>query len=293
MSKPNLLVSFSGGETSGYMTQWILNNWQDKYEIEVVFANTGEEHEETLEFVHKCDEWFGFDTTWVESVVHHNERRGSTHKIVDHETASRDGGPFEDVIKKYGIPNQMFPHCTREMKTNPILSYVKNELGWSDFYTAIGIRADEFDRMDDKAGEKKYLYPLVDPNPTTKQQVNYFWDGMPFRVDLKGYEGNCKACWKKSLRKLLTIADESPEAFDNMRQWEKEYEDYTPEGRAENNPPYRFYRNNLSVDDIFEMAEQGNFEKASDDRRNTNYQKSIFGHELDRLSGCGEHCEPF
>lgn len=291
--KDKLLVSFSGGETSGYMTQWILNNWQDKYEIKVVFANTGEEHEETLEFVRECDEKFNFNTTWVEAVVHFDEKVGCTHRIVDFETASRNGEPFEQVIQKYGIPNPAFPHCTRELKTNPIKSYVKNEIGWTEFYTAIGIRTDEIDRIDPEYEAKKYRYPLCRENPTSKQGVNYFWEGMPFRLGLKGYQGNCKACWKKSLRKLLTIAEENPEDFDNMKRWEQKYEDYTPETRNNSAPPYRFYRDNLSVSEIMEMAEQGNFQPAFDDSKETAYQKSIFGHELDTISTCSESCEPF
>jgi hypothetical protein len=179
------------------------------------------------------------------------------------------------------------------MKTNPITSYVKNELGWTDYYTAIGIRTDEVDRIDPKYEKKQYLYPLCKENPTTKKGVNYFWEGMPFRLQLKGYQGNCKACWKKSTRKLLTIAAESPEDFDNMEKWEKKYENFTPDSRSQTDTPYRFYRDNLSVAEIKRMANEGNFKKAGDDTRDTNYQQSIFGHELDTLSSCGESCEPF
>lgn len=293
MNKPKLLISFSGGATSAFMTQWCLNHWKDKYDMEVVFANTGEEREETLEFVRKCDEILDFNTTWVECVVHMNERRSCTHRVVDFESASRNGQPFEEMMKKYGIPNMAYPHCTRELKTNPIKSYVKNELGWDDFYTAIGIRIDEVDRIDEHFEEKKYLYPLCQDIPTTKQEVNNYWLQMPFRLELKGYQGNCKVCWKKSLRKLLTIASESPDDFDNFEKWEKEFENYTPSGRNENNPPYRFYRDSLTVDDIKGMADKGHFKPATDDSLDTAWQARLFGHELDTPSGCSESCEPF
>ena len=51
----NLLVSFSGGETSAFMAQW-LNNHYEEYgykNIVFVFANTGLENEQTLEFVER------------------------------------------------------------------------------------------------------------------------------------------------------------------------------------------------------------------------------------------------
>ena len=48
--KENLLLSFSGGRTSGYMTKQVLDNYSDKYNISVVFANTGLEQKKTLEY---------------------------------------------------------------------------------------------------------------------------------------------------------------------------------------------------------------------------------------------------
>jgi hypothetical protein len=288
----NLLVSFSGGETSGYMTYWILKHWSDRYNIEVVFANTGEEHEETLKFVRQCDEQLGFNTTWVEAKVHHNERRSSTHTVVDFEAASRDGEPFEEVIKKYGIPNSAFPHCTRELKTNPIQSYIENEVGWDDYQTAIGIRKDEIDRVDPQWRDKGFLYPLANHHPTTKQRVNAFWKDMPFRLNLKGYEGNCRACWKKSFRKLMTIASESPSDFDFMERMEEKYEGYTPNTRNKEDPPYRFYRNSTTVQEIKEAARTETFRLARDDSKESSYQTVMF--DMDSPGGgCGEHCEPF
>lgn len=291
--KPNLLVSFSGGETSGYMTQLLLNHWKDVYNMVVVFANTGEEREETLEFVNKCDKILEFSTVWVESKVHHNERKGSTHRVVDFKTASRNGEPFEEVIKKYGIPNQKFPHCTRELKTNPITSFVKNDLGWDNFYTAIGIRVDEIDRIHPDFEEKKYLYPLAQNFRSTRQHVNKYWSQMPFRLELKSWEGNCKVCWKKSFRKLYTIAKDNPKMYKNFKKWEDKYEDYETGTRNKRNPPYRFFRGNKSVNEIIEESSSGMFHKPIDESKETQYQKDIFDEFLDVGSGCEESCEPF
>ena len=65
----NLLVSFSGGETSGFMAQWIKDHLDDMYdEIVFVFANTGLENEQTLEFVKKCDEHFNLNVNGLKHV---------------------------------------------------------------------------------------------------------------------------------------------------------------------------------------------------------------------------------
>lgn len=287
-----LLLSFSGGETSAYMTQWCLANWKDKYEMVVVFANTGEENEETLEFIKKCDDLLDFNTVWVECVVHKG-RAGTTHKIVDFETASRNGEPFERVLEKYGIPNKAFPHCTRELKTQPITSYVKRELGWKGYYTAIGIRVDEVDRVDEKREQKRFIYPLAEHVRSTKQHVNKYWTDMPFRLELKGYQGNCKACWKKSDRKLFTIANENPKAFDNIIKWEKKYENYIKEGRSDAELPMRFFRKNRTAHEIMEQARTTHFIPASDDSLDINIQSDMFDENLDVGFGCSESCEPF
>ena len=63
-----LLVSFSGGETSAYMAQWLWKHKRDDYEMVFVFANTGEENDETLDFIEKCSHHFGFPVIWIEGV---------------------------------------------------------------------------------------------------------------------------------------------------------------------------------------------------------------------------------
>jgi len=226
----NLLISFSGGETSAYMTHWLLNNQQAKYKnIVIVFANTGQENEATLKFVKNCDEAFGFNTIWIEAVQFQNERKGASFKIVNFETADRKGKPFEASIKKYGIPNQKNKECTRNLKRYPIEAYARS-LGWkkTDYDLAIGIRSDEIDRMTSDA-TRNIIYPLIKDHPMTKPQINSWWAKQPFRLDLKGYQGNCKWCWKKSIRKHLTIISENPKAYDFPRKMEKLYGTIGPE----------------------------------------------------------------
>lgn len=288
--KDKLLISFSGGRTSAYMTWFLLNKWpqRSKYDMVVVFANTGKEREETLEFVSLCDDNLKFNTVWVEADVSHGSRVGSKSKIVDYYSAARSGEPFEEVIKKYGLPNVKFPHCTRELKTNPIHHYVKNVLQWNGYYTAIGIRADEFDRMDDKRKEKKYIYPLVENN-VTKNDILDWWKGMPFDLQLKEHQGNCNKCFKKTLRKLLTIEKEERLCGKVDTWWndmEKKYENYIPLSQKNRVPPVRFNRKNMTRDDIVEMSKRP-FVMFNQD------QKHPHNPLFDISNGCSESCEPF
>lgn len=289
-----LLISFSGGRTSAYMTQWLLKSLKGKYEMIVVYSNTGEEEEATLELVKKCDEYFGFNTAWIEAIINPKHGKGTSAKEIDFETANRTGKPFRDMIAKYGIPNQSFPHCSRELKRTAIRNYAQ-QIGWKKYYTAIGIRKDEIDRISKTRIKENLIYPLMMLNPTSKEEINRYWLNMPFDLKLKSYEGNCKVCWKKSLRKLLTIAKEHPERFKNFAKWEKEFENYTPRSRSEKSqPPYRFFRKNISVSEILEMSKE-EFEPARDESQDVNeyIQTDLFGYKLDISDGCIESCEVF
>lgn len=271
-------MSFSGGQTSAYMAHRLIS--EGGYDqIRFVFANTGQEREETLDFVHRCDLHFGLNVVWLEAVVHHGERVGTTHKIVNYSTASRAGDPFEEVIKKYGIPNQAYPHCTRELKLAPIRSWVKS-CGLEGADMAVGIRADEIDRMQHDAVEKNIIYPLVRWG-VTQSDVNRFWDSQPFRLGLKGYQGNCSWCWKKSLRKHFTLIKESPEIYDFPARMEKKH---GLAGYNEDGNKRVFFRKNTSTKDLIAMSRSTSFAPAIDDSQAYNY-------ELDLSNGCTESCE--
>lgn len=291
-----LLISFSGGRTSAYMTQWLLNNLKNKYEMIVVFCNTGEEAEETLEFARKCDEYFGFNTIWIEAITNPVHGKGVSAKVVDFKTASRNGEPFKNMIAKHGIPNRTRSVCSRELKTYAVRAYAR-QIKWKRYYTSIGIRSDEFDRISVNAKKERLVYPLISLNPTTIKAVNRFWKNMPFDLQIKSYEGNCKVCWKKSLRKLLTIAKEHPEWFERFASWEKEFEMYIPPTQRHNKkvkPPIRFFRGNMTCAEILKMSKD-DFELVRDESKDViEYEQTkLFGHELDSSNGCIESCEVF
>lgn len=294
--KKNILISFSGGETSAYLLQYIILNYPN-HNIEIVFANTGEENEATLEFIQKCSEFFNVKITWL-------EYDRLSYKIVDFEDAYRShdkseilnkwqNHPFRKYISHFGIPNTQNRTCTRELKEYIINRYL-SFIGWTDskHTKAIGIRIDEIDRLG------KFWYPLA-LNGITKPMINNYWDKMPFRLELKGWEGNCKTCWKKSFRKLVTIARYYPERFGFMQQMELEYGNYISSGiinRLEKIQfPIRFFRENKSIEEIFAMAKDKSILDAIDDSLNTNFQLSIWndGTELDSSNGCSESCEVF
>lgn len=243
-----LVIQFSGGRTSAFMTKFLFELWPDR-EKHVLFENTGKEDERTLEFVNECDKRWNLGVVWLEAVVHYDARKACTHKIVTFETASRNGEPYEAVIKKYGIPNLGFPHCTRELKTNVCNSYVAS-LGLEEYETALGIRADEAHRINRAtAKEKNLIYPLTDIIQVDQRFISDWWSGQEFELNLPHYLGNCVFCFKKSINRLVVIAKERPAELEWCDQMERKYKD-AGAGAGDR----RFFRGHRSAQDIKELA---------------------------------------
>lgn len=119
-------ISFSGGRTSAYML------WR------VLQANTGKEDEATLRFVRRCASEWDIPITWIEF-----EDTEAGFRTVDFDTASRNGEPFEAIIRKRNyLPNPVARFCTVALKITPEREFLK-WLGWTDWQNMVGIRADE------------------------------------------------------------------------------------------------------------------------------------------------------
>jgi len=297
--KKTLIVSFSGGRTSAFMGKWLIDNMSNEYEFIFTFANTGQEHEDTLLFIKACDDNFGFNTVWLEAdfskgfrVNANGERERACrrsgdrakHRIVDYETACRDGSLFEDMIIKadYGIPNKAYPHCTRELKLAPMQSYLRS-IGKDKCDTAIGIRIDEIKRVNSSALEFNILYPLVDMIPTTKADVLKFFSQYDWDLRLPERLGNCTWCWKKSMKKHIQLIHENREIFKVPERLEK----IAGLCGCNKDGTHRvFFRNNRSTKDMIEIANLGE-------------QISLFSDLHDEIiiddieSHCGESCEVY
>jgi len=205
-------LSFSGGRTSAFMLHRALEaNDGLPDEAVVCFANTGKEEEATLRFVQDCSEKWAVPITWVEY------RAPASYAVVDFETASREGEPFEALMRHRGlIPNPMSRFCTQELKIRSMARLLKDRgmvetVGAGEFFSWVGIRADEPRRA---AKIDRSRTPLVTAG-IGAQDVGAFWKAQPFDLGLpnmngKTMHGNCDLCFLKPAAQVAALIAEKP-----------------------------------------------------------------------------------
>ena len=222
----NVLVSFSGGRTSGYMLHKILDANGDLPErCKVVFANTGREMPETLDFVNECAERWNVPITWLEY-----KKPMPKFEVVNHNLAARSGEPFEAVIRasRY-IPNTMRRNCTEELKVKTIKRYLVSQ-GWRCWTNAVGIRADEVRRIKGSKDKRwKNWFPVYDA-AETKIDIAKFWTKQNLAFDLRlplingvTPQSNCDGCFLKSELKLAEMWRDNPKRMQWWSDLESEF----------------------------------------------------------------------
>lgn len=213
--KEPTVISFSGGRTSGFMLWKVLeaHNMSLPEDAKVIFANTGKEDEATLKFVHDCSVNWNVPIIWLEYQDHDDSKQ--RFKVVTYETASRNGEPFEAIIRKRQyLPNPVTRFCTAELKIRTIHKYLRS-IGWDDYDENsdwIGIRADEPRRAAKIARERT---PLVTAG-IGKTDVGNFWKKQTFDLGLPNfngvtYHGNCDLCFLKGESQTRSLIAEKPE----------------------------------------------------------------------------------
>lgn len=218
--------------------------------VKAVFANTGKEMEQTLEFVYRCSLEWDVDIAWIEldsmEDVSDSEKPEyeKTYKVVDFETASRKGEPFDILLKAMpAIPNIVNMACTAYLKTR-IMRMWADDMGFErGCLSVIGMRADEGRRVANShykkiEGFEGYCPLYVDG--VTKQTVSDYWRSNYFNLmlpDNKGVTdwGNCDLCYKKAGKKKFSIIREQPERAD----WWAEAEEMKEQQFRPDEPSYR------------------------------------------------------
>lgn len=216
-------ISFSFGRSSAFMLHQVLkaNGGKLPPDAHVLACNTGKEDEASLRFGERISEEWGIPITLLEY------REGNKFEVVKFGSASRNGEPFDAVIEQRMrgnpngcLPNRVSRYCSSELKTRTMHRYLRS-IGWSEWDTFIGIRADEPRRV------SKFR---ANPSPETKAEevhlpiamagvsahdVGAFWSEQPFDLELpnmggKTMHGNCDLCFLKPADQVLSLIAEKP-----------------------------------------------------------------------------------
>lgn len=221
----NVQIALSGGRTSAYMLRQIIDANPDFFDriaagtLVVSFQNTGREMPATLDFVQEVGGRWSVGIVWLEY-----RAAAPLFEIVSHNSASRDGEPFEALIRRRRfLPNQQARFCTEEMKIRTAKRYLMS-LGWTGWTTARGIRRDEPKRHKPPVPKERSTpwHPLYDAG-VSKHDVALFWRGQPFDLRLpivngKTHLGNCDGCFLKSEQNVALLARDYP---DRHAWWER------------------------------------------------------------------------
>lgn len=247
------VVSFSGGRTSAYMLRRILDAHGGTLpvDVHVLFANTGKERTETLDFVQACAEAWSVVVHWIE-YAGRTADGGFAERSYD--TASRNGEPFADLIQARSyLPNPVTRFCTTELKIRPMRNWMRahgiDDGAWTN---VVGIRADEPRRVArlrgrNNEGRWDVAMPLADAGVTVAD-VMTFWSAQPFDLQLRQSEGNCDLCFLKGYRKRANIVRDRPD----LAVWWMEQEQRIGKTFRRDTPSYAAM---LAQPDLFTHAE--------------------------------------
>lgn len=187
-------------------------------DVHVLFANTGKEMPETLDFIHECSQHWNVPIIWLEYADNDDPQR--RWREVTYNTASRDGEPFAALIgRKQFLPNPVTRICTIEMKIRVMKLYAQQVLGFDHWDVAIGYRADEQRRVAKLSAPHKEPYDRFAPlaqSGITALDVMRFWQAQPFDLRLgnmngKTMHGNCDLCFLKGNTQVFALIREKPE----------------------------------------------------------------------------------
>lgn len=246
MSEHNI-ISVSGGKDSTALLLLAIERQPDN--LQAVFADTGNEHPLTYEYVqYLSDKVFPIRTVRADFtrlmagkrdyIAKHWAAKGVPPDVCERAIAALQptGNPFLDMCLWKGMfPSRTRAFCSEELKRNPIMNQVQNPLldAGADVVSWQGVRRDEsirranlpereHKRTSAAGGELWNYRPILD---WTAQQCfdmhrKHKIKHNPLYEQGMGRVG-CMPCINCRKSELLEISQRFPEQIDRIEQWER------------------------------------------------------------------------
>jgi len=201
--KVNKAVSwFSCGAASAVTSKLALKKYGD--DVDIVYCDTGSEHESNMQFLHDCEKWFD-----REIIIMKNEE-------------------YDDVLdvlrKKKFITNQYgFAYCTHELKIK-----LRNESGYCDSINLFGYTSEETKRaekLQEHTLDMTFEFPLIEKRLNKDDTLGIIWKAgikLPLMYELGYDHNNCIGCIKGGIGYWNKIRIDFPEQFNAMADLERE-----------------------------------------------------------------------
>ena len=196
------VVWFSCGAASAVAGKYSIKKYNES--VDLVYCDTGGEHESNRTFLKDCEEWYGQQIKILRNP-----------KYKDHFDVFRK----KKVLK---MPSG-FAYCTHELKME-----LRQEAGYCDSINIFGYTYEEQKRAEKLQEHNVDMiceFPLIDNKITKEDCLGMLWKigiELPLLYKLGYSHNNCIGCVKGGLGYWNKIKKDFPEHFKRMSRIEKE-----------------------------------------------------------------------
>lgn len=191
------ILALSGGKDSSALAIYM----RDKnIEMEYVFCDTGEELDETYEYILKLESFLCKKIEWLKT--------------------EKDFNYYLDLYNGV-LPDPNTRWCTRMLKLKPYESFLAND----EVISYVGIRADEVHRkgyISTKANIKT-VFPFIEDKIGKEEVFRILMEsglGVPSYYDWRSRSG-CYFCFFQQKREWIGLYEKHPELFEKAAAYEK------------------------------------------------------------------------
>ena len=198
-----VIAWFSCGITSAVATKLALSQYDN---VRVIYIETGQEHPDSMRFLHDCERWFSHQIE-----VFRSQKYTSVFDVIEH--------------TRY-INGPAGARCTLELKKKVRYQIEDNLVQWKaqvfGFDASEQKRAKRFEEQNPKA---RAVFPLIEHGLTKEECMALIYRAgieIPMMYRLGFMNNNCIGCVKGSRGYWARIREVFPEYFSKMAELEKE-----------------------------------------------------------------------
>ena len=202
MKKNKAVVWFSCGAASAVAGKLAIKKYKDN--VDIVYCDTGGEHESNKLFLKECESWYGKKIKIIKNK-----------KYKDH---------FDVVKKKNFITNQYgFAYCTHELKMK-----MRENAGYCESINIFGYTYEEIKRAEKLIAhniDMECEFPLIYNSVTKDECLGIIWQEgikMPKMYKLGYSHNNCVGCVKGGNGYWNRIRIDFPDVFKKMSKIERD-----------------------------------------------------------------------